>query len=82
MEKANKLTKIMRATIMTLIVVITLTLGQLHQMSKMFLPIDAFCPFGGLESLFSVFTYGMFLLAHRMGQPHYAGRNDYCILIF
>ena len=61
MEKANKLTKMMRAIIMTLIVVITLTLGQLHQMSKMFLSIDAFCPFGGLESLFSVFTYGMFL---------------------
>ena len=61
MEKSNKIMKVFRAVIMSLIVVLTLTLGQLHQMSKVFLPIDSFCPFGGLESLYSVFTYGMFL---------------------
>jgi len=61
MSKSNKVAKILRIVIMTLIVIISITLGQLHQLSKAFLPIDSFCPFGGLESLYSVFSYGMFL---------------------
>jgi len=61
MEKSNRVFKILRASIMGLILLLTLTLGQLHQINKVFLPIDAFCPFGGLESLYAVFKYGMFL---------------------
>lgn len=61
-KRANTAARILRTTWMVLIVIISITLGQLHQLNKAaFVPIDNICPFGGLESLYSVFAYGMFL---------------------
>ncbi|MBI9103691.1 MAG: 4Fe-4S binding protein [Spirochaetales bacterium] len=53
--------KIIRYTILVSILLLTVILGRLHSYIKLFPAIDAFCPFGGLESLFTVIRYDAFL---------------------
>ena len=51
----------MRFAILGAVLALVIVLGRLHSMIKIYPAIDAFCPFGGLESLFTFFRYGAFL---------------------
>jgi len=60
MHKRSK-HRILRFTILAAVLILTTILGNLHSIIKLYPAIDAFCPFGGLESLFSFLKYNVFL---------------------
>lgn len=49
--------RIIRWVILLSILVLITVLGRLHQIIKLYPSIDAFCPFGGLESAWSLIRY-------------------------
>lgn len=54
--------RIFRLFVLIIVLIISTTLGLMHQFSKGWVPagVDAFCPFGGIESAFSlIFTGNM-----------------------
>lgn len=53
--------RIIRWVVLFLITAAVTVLGRLHQISHAYPPIDAFCPFGGLESAYVLFRYGAML---------------------
>jgi polyferredoxin len=53
--------RILRFGILLSILILVTVLGRLHSIIKLYPAIDAFCPFGGLESLFVFFKYDAFL---------------------
>lgn len=55
--KKSTILRITRWTILISILVLTTVMGRLHQLIKLYPSIDAFCPFGGLESLWALFRY-------------------------
>ena len=57
----NLIQKSLRYFILAAILVLVTVLGRLHSIIKIYPAIDAFCPFGGLESLFVFLKYNMFL---------------------
>ena len=57
----NKTHKILRFIVLISILVFITVLGRLHSIIKLYPAIDAFCPFGGLESLFTFIKYDAFL---------------------
>ncbi|MBI9097919.1 MAG: 4Fe-4S binding protein [Spirochaetaceae bacterium] len=60
MKKQNTL-RFVRWTILLAILILTTVMGRMHQIIKLYPPIDAFCPFGGLESLWALFRYQVLL---------------------
>ncbi len=60
MNKSRTL-KIFRWIILLSILVLTTVLGRLHQIIKIYPSIDAFCPFGGLESAWALLRYQVLL---------------------
>ncbi len=52
-----------RLTVLVVVLVFSTTLGIMHQFSKGWVPVgvDAFCPFGGIESAFSLIVTGTML---------------------
>ncbi len=59
--KKQTILRITRWTILLSILVLTTVMGRMHQIIKLYPPIDAFCPFGGLESLWALFRYQILL---------------------
>lgn len=59
--KKNKTLRVIRWIILLSILVLTTVLGRLHQMVKIYPSIDAFCPFGGLESAWALIRYNAIL---------------------
>ncbi len=61
--KAQKRSKNVRLLVLVAILLFSTSLGITHQFSKGWLPpgVDAFCPFGGVESAFSLFLTGKLL---------------------
>jgi len=59
--KKQTIIRITRWTILLSILVLTSVMGRMHQIIKLYPPIDAFCPFGGLESLWALFRYQVLL---------------------
>ena len=59
-RKAQKRNRLIRLIFLVLILVFTTAIGILHQYSKGVKPVgvDAFCPFGGIESAFTLITTG------------------------
>lgn len=53
----NRSLRVIRWIILLSILVLTTVLGRLHQMIKFYPSIDAFCPFGGLESAWVMIRY-------------------------
>ena len=53
--------RILRFVILLSLLLTVTVLGRLHSIIKLYPAIDAFCPFGGLESLFTYFKYDAFL---------------------
>jgi polyferredoxin len=53
--------RILRWVILAVILLFVTILGRLHSILKLYPAIDAFCPFGGLESLFVYLKYDAFL---------------------
>ena len=49
--------RLSRWIILIAILILTTVLGRLHQIIKIYPPIDAFCPFGGLESAWALIRY-------------------------
>lgn len=60
MKKQSTL-RIIRWVILLSILIFTTVLGRLHQSMKLYPSIDAFCPFGGLESAWSLLRYQLLL---------------------
>ncbi len=62
-RKKQKLANRLRLGVLILILVVLTVFGILHQYPKGWRPagVDAFCPFGGVESLITVLTTGRFL---------------------
>jgi polyferredoxin len=61
-KRLQKKSRIIRLLVLITVLVISTTLGLMHQYSKGWVPagVDAFCPFGGIESAFSlIFTSSM-----------------------
>lgn len=58
---SNKIARILRYVLLASILILTSIIGRLHSLNKAIPPIDSFCPFGGLESLYTVITQGAFL---------------------
>ncbi len=56
MKKISPL-PLIRWVILISLLVLTTVLGRLHQIVKLYPPIDAFCPFGGLESAWALIRY-------------------------
>lgn len=59
--KRTTILRITRWIILLSVLVLTTVMGRLHQMIKLYPPVDAFCPFGGLESLWALLRYGALL---------------------
>ncbi len=59
--QSRKLQRILRYGILISILLLVTVLGRLHSVIKIYPAIDAFCPFGGLESLFVFLKYNAFL---------------------
>jgi polyferredoxin len=59
-RKAQKRNRLIRLVFLIIILVFTTVIGLLHQYSKGVKPagVDAFCPFGGIESAFTLITAG------------------------
>jgi len=57
----NLRTRLLRYIILAGILIAVTILGRLHSIIKLYPAIDAFCPFGGLESLFVFLKYSAFL---------------------
>ncbi|MBN2658845.1 MAG: 4Fe-4S binding protein [Spirochaetales bacterium] len=55
--KKTTVLRLSRWGILISILVLTTVMGRLHQMIKLYPSADAFCPFGGLESLWSLLRY-------------------------
>ncbi len=55
--KKSSVIRIVRWIILISLLVLTTVLGRLHQIIKLYPPIDAFCPFGGLESAWALIRY-------------------------
>ncbi len=53
--------RILRFAILLSLLLLVTVLGRLHSIIKLYPAIDAFCPFGGLESLFTFLKYDAFL---------------------
>lgn len=51
----------LRLSILTAVLISSTVTGYLHQISKRYPSIDAFCPFGGLESALHFFKHGMLI---------------------
>jgi len=49
--------RLIRFIILFLILVLITVMGRLHQIIKIYPPVDAFCPFGGLESAWALIRY-------------------------
>ncbi len=49
--------RLSRWTILAAILLLTAVLGRLHQIIKIYPAVDAFCPFGGLESAWALIRY-------------------------
>ena len=60
MQKSNFHT-IIRIIILTAVLALVIIRGRLHSIITIYPAIDAFCPFGGLESRFTVIRYDAFL---------------------
>lgn len=60
-ETHIKISKILRYSLLGSILAVVTVLGRLHSVNKAIPPIDSFCPFGGLESLYFVISQGVFL---------------------
>jgi len=59
----QKKSRTLRLLVLIAVLVISTTLGLMHQFSKGWVPagVDAFCPFGGIESAFSLIFTGTML---------------------
>lgn len=57
----NQIHRVLRFTLLAAILILVVVLGRLHSVMKLYPAIDAFCPFGGLESLFVFLKYDAFL---------------------
>ncbi len=53
----NRILSILRFIILLCLLVFTTAQGRLHQILKIYPAVDAFCPFGGLESLWALIRY-------------------------
>jgi polyferredoxin len=62
-KKQQQQYRIVRIIIFVLVLATSTTLGLLHQYGKGWVPagVDAFCPFGGIESAFSLISTGVML---------------------
>jgi polyferredoxin len=54
----NSRNRLVRLMVLVGILALSTVLGQLHQINKAFPPLDAFCPFGGLESMYVLLRFG------------------------
>lgn len=63
LKAEHKKARIIRYSILLFVLLLSTVMGLLHQFGTSFkaAPIDAFCPFGGLESLYIFITAGGFL---------------------
>jgi len=59
--KKHIILKVTRWIILLIILILVTVMGRLHQMIKLYPSIDAFCPFGGLESAWAFLRYQGFL---------------------
>jgi len=60
-KKSRNLNRILRWVVLFCITAAVTVLGRLHQISHAYPPIDAFCPFGGLESAYVLIRFGAML---------------------
>lgn len=60
---AQRKSRTVRLLVLIIVLLISTTLGLMHQFSKGWVPagVDAFCPFGGIESAFSLIFTGTML---------------------
>jgi hypothetical protein len=72
----QKRNRTFRLVILIVVLVFSTTLGILHQHPLGFKPagVDAFCPFGGIESAFSLVTTGRMLTALHGAPLHCSAR--------
>ena len=61
--KVRRTSRIIRLIVLLLVLIASTLLGIMHQYSKGWVPpgVDAFCPFGGIESAFSLIVNGTML---------------------
>ncbi len=53
----KKSTNVIRISILAAVLLLTTIQGRLHAILKLFPPVDAFCPFGGLEAVYGLIKY-------------------------
>jgi len=63
LKAQQQTSRIIRYTVLIFVLIISTVTGLLHQFGKslMTAPVDAFCPFGGLESFYSLAVSGTYL---------------------
>jgi polyferredoxin len=81
-SRADRIARIVRWVLLASVLVVSTLIGRFHSLNKAIPPVDSFCPFGGLESLYTVVTQGAFLKRVAMSSLILLGATAVLALVF